>query len=130
MKFETTGGDPVQQARRAAMWSQYERPDYWLNLSEQAFIHSMRKTGNQPDRELANIVGFLVKAAEYGSDPNGGFLAEKLAPRIEAEPPDLAEIWRAVCTALELLAQQRIVVHNAAAVDEAIEAMTPAAQAA
>lgn len=130
MKFETMGGDPVQQARRAVMFDPYEKPEYWLNLSERAFIHAMRKTGNQPDQEMANIVGFLVKAAEFGADPNGGFLAEQLAKRIEAEPEPLASVWRAVCTALELMAQQRIAAEHEHARIEAIEAMTPAAQAA
>ena len=124
MRFETSGGDPAQQKRREAMFSEYERPQYWLGLAERAFVHSMRKTGNQPDREMSNIVGFLVKAAEYGADAGNGFLSAQLAKRIEAEPPDLAEIWRAVAVALEVLAQQRIVaLSNEAAKIEAIASM-------
>ena len=107
MRFETSGGDPAQQKRREAMFSEYERPQYWLNLAERAFIHAMRKTGNQPDREMSNVVGFLVKAAEYGADAGNGFLSAQLAKRIEAEPPDLAEIWRAVARSPYSPANQR-----------------------
>ena len=117
--WATLPGDPAQQARRAAMWSQYERPDYWFALAEQAFVHAMRRTGNAPDRELSNIIGFLVKASDYGGHP--AQLSERLAPRIAQEPSDLAEIWIAVAATLEVLAQQRIAAHS-----EANAAMEPA----
>ena len=119
--YTTWGGDEAQQKRRRAMAMQHESPTYWLNLAERAFIFAMRGTGNVPDKELSNIVGFLVQAAEYGGTVDA--LSERLTPRIEAEPEPLAEIWRAVAVALETLAQQRIMAHNSAAQIEAIASM-------
>ena len=90
--YTTLPGDPAQQARRASMFDPYEKPEYWLNLSERGFIHAMRRTGNTPDIELSNVVDHLVKAAEFGADQNGGFLSEQLAKRIAAEPEPLASV--------------------------------------
>lgn len=104
----TTGGDPAQQRRRALMVDTYSRPEYWMNLAETGIVYAMRRTGNAPDRELANVVGFLVKAIECGLNPDELFLTEKMAPRIDAEPPELAEVWRAVVIALETLAMGRV----------------------
>lgn len=121
--FTIMGGDAQQQERRRRQQLETERPQYWLGMAERAFLFGMRGHGNQPDIELSNCVGFLVRAVEYGADPSGGFLSEQLANRIDAEPAHLAKIWRSVAVALELMAQQRIVAHNSAAQDEAIASM-------
>lgn len=108
-RFETSGGDPAQQARRQAMFDPYKRPEYWMNLCETGVIHAMRGTGNVPDRELANVVNHLTKAVECGLNPDEMFLTEQLSRRMEAEPAELAEVWNAVVIALETLAMGRIV---------------------
>lgn len=102
------GGDPAQQKRRQAMFDPYARPEYWLNLCETGVIHAMRGTGNVPDRELANVVNHLVKAIDCGLNPDELFLTEQLSRRMDAEPAELAEVWRAVVIALETLAMGRV----------------------
>lgn len=118
-KFETTGGDPVQQKRRAAMFDPYMNPEYWIEQANRSFLFSMRGHGNTPDVELRHVVDSLFKAHELGLPLDNGLTdSEQFRRRLKDEAPDVAEIWLTVGVALELAAQAKY-----ASRDEAIASM-------
>lgn len=122
--FTVMGGDPAQQARRAAMHMHAERPEHWMRAASQSFFLSMAGHGNRPDVQLRNCVRDLVNAFRYGQP------IDELSPIWETHrlppEPDLREVWEILGAAIEnqaVILCQRL--EAEAAQVEARNSMTP-----
>lgn len=84
-----------------------EKPETHLNWAWQAFRNAMRGVGNQPDRELLNVVKSLQKALELGYPADDLDLMGIYAVRWAGEPEELLAVWRLIATTLETEAIKR-----------------------